>query len=338
VADVSLVASGKDRKKHINSNVGIELGYTYGKLGDEAVLKVMNTHYGSATELPFDLRTRRHPLQYCLEPEANAETISSERKKLAGQIAGVLKLYLEQTYRLKEVDHAEMQSVGQRGAFWLPGDIIVPADDRYGRTDTYLNVPSLVYFRCIPKKKLTMLTSLQAYEAVDNLRPLLSSGGYSRSRNKWGAVVHCMTSTGDLMGFTQLFKNREIWGVDAYYSNIATTPKGEDEESKRYIPTSPVQREYPSAINSLRKVAEQLGYGEEYYIEMGISNASGVHLAIDTRYRENFLGPLFDDNVFTRQTVAADLPDGQVMNFFWEKLFSEAGRDVPSELIWRPQN
>lgn len=76
VADVSLVASGTDNKPHINSNVAIELGFCYGKVGDEAVLKIMNTHYGAATDLPFDLKSRRHPVQYCLAPDADKETVT----------------------------------------------------------------------------------------------------------------------------------------------------------------------------------------------------------------------------------------------------------------------
>lgn len=334
VADVSTVGTGKNGKKHINSNVAIELGYTYGKLGDEAVLKVMNTQFGLAEDLPFDLRTRRHPVQYFLEPEADADTIASEQKKLAGQLAAILKQYLAMIPTSSESSHIETPTTGRRGTFWTPNEVIVPEHRPYVKNDSYCFVPSVIYFRCIPENELPQLTSREAYDATADLPPLLSKGGYSRSRNRWGAISHCIAQDGDFLGFTQLFKNREIWGVDAYYSNVLTRPEDDEEEPKRFIPSGAVQREYPRAIGGIRKTAENLGYGDKYTVEMGISGASGLHLAIDRKFWESFPGPLYDDEVFIRQTVQSDLPLGEIMNSFWSKIFSEAGREPPSELIW----
>lgn len=337
VADVSLVGIGKDGKKHINSNVAIELGYTYGKLGDEAVLKVMNTQFGLAAELPFDLRTRRHPVQYKLEVDADADTIASEQKKLADQLASILKQYLAKPPALSESGHTETISTLKRGNFWNQNEIVVTEERRNGKREVYCTVPSVIYFRCIPEKELPALTSHEAYNAIANLPPLLSEGGYGRSRNRWGAISHCLIQDGEFLGFTQLFKNRELWGVDAYYSNCLTRPEGDEEEPKRFIPTGAVQREYPRSIDAIRKLAVNLGYGDKYIVEMGISGASGLHLAIDSRYWERFPGPIYDDEVFIRKTVQSDEPTGEIMNAFWRKVFSEAGRDAPSELIWADQ-
>jgi len=338
VADVSLVAVGKGSKKHINSNVAIELGYTYGRLGDQALLKVMNTHYGAATELPFDLRTRRHPIQYCLAPDASRETIRIEQNKLAGQLAAILKLYLEQPSRAANNSHVETPSTAKRGWFWANNEVIVPHDDRYMRPDAYANFSSVVYFRCIPKIQLAELSSQQAYDAAVKLRPLLSSGGYSPSRNKWGAVSHSIAKDGELIGFTQLFKNNEIWGVDAYHGNIFAQPEDEDENPKQIIPTGALQRDYPQAIRSMLKSSKELGYGEILTVEMGISGASGMHLAIDSRYWNSTPGPLFDDEVFIRQDIPRDTPAEKVLSIFWEKVFAEAGGDAPDELKWQTQS
>ena len=338
VADVSLVATGKEGKKHINSNVAIELGYTYGKLGDEAVLKVMNTQFGQADDLPFDLRTRRHPVQYSLEPDADADTIASEQKKLAGQLAVILKQYLAKPLASSESGHIETLSTDRRGTFWLPSEVIVPENRPYVRNDNYCTVPSVIYFRCIPEKDLPKLTSREAYDATADLPPLVSEGGYGRSRNRWGAISHCIAQDGDFLGFTQLFKNGEIWGVDAYYSNVFTKPEDDEEEPRRFIPSGALQRDYPRSIGGIRKTAANLGYGDKYIVEMGISGASGLHLAIDRKYFESFPGPMYDNEVFIRQTVKNDQPTGEIMNTFWSKVFSEAGREVPSELVWAEQD
>lgn len=334
VADVSLVGTGRVGKKHINSNVAIELGYTYGKLGDEAVLKVMNTQYGLATDLPFDLRTRRHPVQYHLEPNADASTISAEQKKLAGELASILKLYLAKPRGLVETGHIETTYTVRRGTFWSPNEVIVPGDRQYVKRDAYCPVSSLIYVRCIPEKQLPTLTSQEAYDATAHLPPLLSGGGYNHTRNRWGAISHCLTHDGDFLGFTQLLKNRELWGVDAYHSNRLTKPEDDEGEPKRFIPTGALQRQYLRSIEGIRKAAKNLGYGDKYIIEIGISGATGLHLAIDSKYWDSLPGPMYDDEVFIRQTVESDQPTGELMNIFWRKVFSEAGSDAPSELIW----
>jgi hypothetical protein len=62
VADVTPVGSVTRQseqelpKKIINPNVAIELGYALHALSDRALLMVMNEHFGSRADLPFDLQ------------------------------------------------------------------------------------------------------------------------------------------------------------------------------------------------------------------------------------------------------------------------------------------
>ena len=59
VADVSIVTRAQDCKPCPNPNVLLELGYALRSLGDEKVIVVYNTAFGTLDELPFDLRGRR---------------------------------------------------------------------------------------------------------------------------------------------------------------------------------------------------------------------------------------------------------------------------------------
>jgi hypothetical protein len=73
VGDVSLVGTIKrhdgSSKRTPNPNVLLELGYAAATLGWGRVIGVMNGHFGSAFDLPFDLRNRRFPIRYSLHPE-----------------------------------------------------------------------------------------------------------------------------------------------------------------------------------------------------------------------------------------------------------------------------
>ncbi len=64
------VADGEKIKKLINSNVAIELGYALHSLTDRAVVMVMNSHYGSHEELPFNIRHKGGAITFDLKPKA----------------------------------------------------------------------------------------------------------------------------------------------------------------------------------------------------------------------------------------------------------------------------
>ena len=70
IADVTAVGASDDGSKRlINSNVAIEYGHAHHSLGDEAILMVQNTHYGDRETLPFDLKHKAGPIQFCLAPD-----------------------------------------------------------------------------------------------------------------------------------------------------------------------------------------------------------------------------------------------------------------------------
>lgn len=105
VGDVTPVGKTPDRrgnkgelivgKKLINSNVAIELGYALGVLGDERILMVLNQHYGTRADLPFDLRHKAGPIIYKLSPAADSEQIDVARQELKDEFVAGLRAYLK---------------------------------------------------------------------------------------------------------------------------------------------------------------------------------------------------------------------------------------------------
>lgn len=95
IGDVSFVATGKS-KKCPNPNVMIELGYALRALTDARVLLVMNSALGEPEELPFDLRHRRFPIEYSLDPgmtDAEADSVQERLvKDLVHGIAAIMQI------------------------------------------------------------------------------------------------------------------------------------------------------------------------------------------------------------------------------------------------------
>lgn len=94
VADVTLTGATPGGKRLINSNVALEVGYAIGIHGDGVLLKVMNTHYGPPEELPFDLAHRRWPVRFDLAPKAPAEEREKALRRLAAELAAILREYI----------------------------------------------------------------------------------------------------------------------------------------------------------------------------------------------------------------------------------------------------
>lgn len=100
VADVTPVGEALSadpdvkKKKIMNPNVAIELGYALNHPGDGALIMVMNTHYGEIEDLPFDLRHKAGPIRYCLPPDASKETKDTEFNKLKSALVNALRPYI----------------------------------------------------------------------------------------------------------------------------------------------------------------------------------------------------------------------------------------------------
>jgi hypothetical protein len=94
VADVTIVGETPDHDKLINSNVGIELGYALHARTDNNVLLVFNEHYGTYTDLPFDLRHKGGAIVFNLAPESERTEIEAQRKILKDKFTLALKPFL----------------------------------------------------------------------------------------------------------------------------------------------------------------------------------------------------------------------------------------------------
>lgn len=106
VGDVSLVGAitrqDGSSKRTPNPNVLLELGYAPATLGWGRVIGVMNEHFGSAYEQPFDLRNRRFPIRYTLDP-ANPTDRNAALSHLTSDLEGAIQAVSDSDHRAAEV-------------------------------------------------------------------------------------------------------------------------------------------------------------------------------------------------------------------------------------------
>jgi hypothetical protein len=76
VADISFVARSAGGRCISNPNVLIELGYAARSIGWDRTILVLNSAFGAAADLPFDILQHRWPIEY----RVTAETQVKERR------------------------------------------------------------------------------------------------------------------------------------------------------------------------------------------------------------------------------------------------------------------
>lgn len=190
IADLTLVGSipldaGPRAKRVPNPNVLLEMGFAAGTLGWGRIICVMNEHFGSRQELPFDVRNRRFPINYTLDPHN-----MQEKERIRGSLAKWFKYAIETAFanelatarRRAEVLDVNclnlMHAHGRQPSFAAPDPRVVtvgpPLDtSRFNAAMTRLldlglvraevnRAPGFYYWTCLGREVLTLLGIRQA--------------------------------------------------------------------------------------------------------------------------------------------------------------------------------
>lgn len=298
VLDVTLVGKTASDKKLLNSNVSYEYGFAHGTHGDKVILCVMNTHFGMPEELPFDLKHRRWPLSFNLSPESTNSEIKAGIKTLADQLVDILTKYFDE--HRTDTKHIPIQSTSSPGAYWENGEKLVDVRDRQGLDAPfefgYEDGHPLTYLRIWPDTSISEFTGrdLTNWSEV-TIPPLLGIPmGHSWERNRFGTITYAQKD-GVIQASTQVFKTREIWGVDAV---LLCRKEGYDFE---FIPTQSFVKGMRDSLNLyLRKAFESFGYPDHAHVEAGLIGVAGFKLALGGF--DGFSDRIYDD-IIVRSTV-----------------------------------
>ncbi len=107
IGDVTIVAQippselGKETKFIPNPNVSLELGYAAARIGWGRVICVMNEAFGRRDQQPFDVRNRRYPIDYTLDPKDLSQK-AAVKKYLVDLLYKAMKNVQENEHRAAE--------------------------------------------------------------------------------------------------------------------------------------------------------------------------------------------------------------------------------------------
>jgi hypothetical protein len=199
VADVTSVAmtttqtDETQRKKVIDPNVAIELGYALHALGDRALLMVMNEHYGSRADLPFDLQTKAGPILFNLAPDADRKTITGASRQLASQLAEALELCIAQHVEAvrQQTPFPEAPATANPAIYVQPDEILATGSGQQYQY-RFSSEKGAAYIRLFPTHgaRVGLAALNPIFQALQRPVPMCVVQGGVPGRNRFGPIIY----------------------------------------------------------------------------------------------------------------------------------------------------
>jgi hypothetical protein len=219
VPDLTFVAVTEVGKVVPNPNVMLEYGYALRAKSHSVMIPVMNTAYGPAEELPFDMAHLRHPLKYHLPATATNAERRVVRKTLTEELERILRLMVAETPAQQATPFQEAPSVASP-AFFFPRGAAIATFGFPGEQEYQFSGDKVIYLRLFPQYsdgqprpgRANIKNLLQNRQVVN---PMSWTVGGIASANDYGWITIDPVANSLTQGITQAFPTGELWGINS---------------------------------------------------------------------------------------------------------------------------
>lgn len=341
VPDLSFVASSEGKRLVPNPNVLIEYGYAVSVLGHSRLIPVMNTAYGAVddTSLPFDMRHLRRPITFHLEEDATSEDRAAVRTQLIQALSAAIRLIVDnEGFEVNPVQQFESPWPLEQKEFLDDERTLVPRNESMFRAhkEMYLPEVSCVVLRIIPGEFVEPFRYPPEVEKAlsEQHVPPFGGGSHNVEKNKYGAVSYSFSDEGQVIGFSQVHLNKEIWSADYHYLDLAYQQRWPESVEFGCIPWSAIHRDLIVLIRASIAFYEAQGVSMVgARVALGMFGIEGYKLALDSNYFEQYGGDYYQQNlVIERDVVDALEPESMALNLIVE-VFDAFGVKAPAKLV-----
>jgi hypothetical protein len=340
VADITTIGMSESGRQMANPNVLIELGYAMKCLPAGRILLIANAAWRFHPEkLPFDIRHRRGPITYKLKRDADAEHRRQVLRELVDDLESALRPMvvgaIQDRSALSSFDAVEPSVDPAR--WWNKETELYrrPNYEQNSREEVSILAPDepLIYFRMIPKKKVDPIRESELERLAQHMPLLISrfANGRDAARNAYGAISFAdkMMSDGSrrIVGATQIFRNREIWSIDA---SLTRTEHPEDLKFSRGSPFVSDEILEQWSLKGMREIADiasrQMRIPFPVDVEFGLAPALGYKM---TLWGRTLTGPCYLQSIRCRTILKSSDPGDvqasavELFEGFWESFGTE---------------
>jgi hypothetical protein len=274
-------------KKVINPNVAIELGYALHALTDRALLMVMNDHYGSRADLPFDLQSKAGPIVFSLAPNSDRPTIASSSRQLTARFVEALEPFIAQ--RVENIRQGKPFPVVEPkdgpARFRAPGEPIgsrwnlAPFGSNLGNS-VNLDSGAATWLRLMPAFDPNKTWTAEELLEADNrggalhLQPFFWSNIFSfRAHDGIGRCNLLTAEAQETNSVAIAFETGEVWAIDSWL--LAMHPSE--------LIVGEIERGWAERLRNYTGFLQKLGLQVPYRWIAGVTGVNHRHLQYPPR-------------------------------------------------------
>jgi len=286
VPDLTFVAETDAGKLVCNPNVMLEYGYALHAKSHSVMMPVMNTAYGPAEKLPFDMGHLRHPIKYELPVTAKDAERRAVRRALTEEFERILRLMIADapTRSRSATPFPEAKSTFSP-AFFFPRGATIAAFGHPGEQDYRFEGDSAIYLRLFPEfNDAQPRVGRAILKTLMHDRRFLNAMAYSASSlagpNDYGYVVIEPSSNNTTRGITQAFPTGELWGINSQvFQNVPLQRWGHADQKGIAFGIIGVEKVYARALeNYVSAAVSQMKLRPPFVVEIGAVGLKGVYM------------------------------------------------------------
>lgn len=338
VPDLTFVTTTQKGRGLPNPNVLIEYGWALNSVGHACTVPVMNVAFGVPDEksMPFNMRHMRHPITYNLPARARQPRRDAEKTALVKALAAQFKIILGQLVDEETVPIVPFQAVpftDHPAVFFKSGETLATWNrfEAEHKCTMATSGPKM-FLRVIPTAATSPIDKVEASGLVQrDLWPLSYtqlSGYLPSGRNRYGAMIY-REDNDNIMAFSQLHTNQEIWGVSS-------------EPADWYTPQGPIfANGYEAAF--IRALSNYLGFAKNTLglppplkFIVGFANVEGFRMAPTGVGAFNLYGSdaVLDQHIVeTGQITDYETEPLELLRPFFERVWRECGVSERPDVI-----
>jgi len=313
VPDLTFVAATGSGKFVPNPNVMLEYDYALRARSHSVMIPVMNTAYGPADRLPFDMRHLRYPIQYQLQATAKNVERRAVRKALTEEFETILRLMIADTRTQpdKATPFPEAAPTFSPAFFFPPGAPIA-AFGHPGEQEYRFEGDKAIYVRLFPKFNdgQTRLGRASLKTLIHNrrvLNPMAPAIGGIVAPNDYGYIVIDPISSNTTQGITQAFPTGELWGINSkVFQPVPISRYGEPDERGIAFGVIGVEKVYARAVEHYVSTAvSDMKLRPPFVLEIGAVGLKDVYMGAPHPELPNghYYGPIREPSLIRRYDV-----------------------------------
>ena len=335
VPDLTFVASTEAGKLIPNPNVMLEYGYALHAKSFSVMIPVMNTAYGAAKELPFDMGHLRFPVRYDLPSTAKNGERRAVRKALTEELETIIRSMIAEGVGAADRTPFPEAVATTSPAFFFPRNATIASFGNPGEQEYKFEGDKAVYVRLFPKTgegqpKIGRSVIKDLVHHKRSLGPMSYALAGIASSNDFGWA--CIDPSGNTAAknICQAFPSGELWGISSQvFVQTQIRHFVRPDEAAVALAVITVEKLCTRTLENFVRVASTvMQLRPPFVVELGIVGTKGIYMGAPhpESSQGHYYGPMRDDLLVRRYdlTKTDSAAQREILRDFFDELYDLA--------------